>query len=491
MSLKLVALHLLREINITLAILSRRKNGGAFMSNKKTVTDSITKEVVCYKCKGSVHYLNQCPLLKKTANKCVFNVVFINGKFNKTEWYVDSGASAQMTVNKDWIKKNMNLSPCLPEIVVANESKVSVDCSGDVNIVWDLKCHITVKNVLCVPSLTTNLLSVSELIRNGNNVVFKEKHCYIYDGSVALVAIADLTDGVYKLRLQSPSYELAASAVTGRLWHRRLAHINSQDMNKMKNGILDGLSYDGSFDITKSECTTCCEGKQMRLPFSHVGERSTETCHGIHSDLCGPMEATEHILVGFGEDVKGYRSYNPTKNNIITSKDVIVMEGETGDIATTSEETIWIPDEERTQESLETPEVSVEQESSISVGETCVLEVDDQCDSSSDSSVYTDGEDALHESPPSKVRVQEVQTTSVPEPKHCVKAKRQRKQPEQYGFSNLCESSTVPASEEISISEALEGPEKEQWSCAMLTSYSHLRTMRRGSLSKTLVMCLS
>ncbi|GBP26919.1 Retrovirus-related Pol polyprotein from transposon TNT 1-94 [Eumeta japonica] len=203
-----------------------------------------------------------------------------------------------------------------------------------------------------------------------------------------MLAIADLTDGVYKLRLQSPSYVLAAHAVTGRLGHRRLAHIDSQDMNKMKNGIVDGLSYD----------------------------------------------------VGSGEDVKGYRLYNPTKNNIITSRDVIVMEGETGDIAT-NEEAIWIPNEERIQESLETPEVSVEQESSISVGEICVPEVDDQGDSSSDSSVYTDGEDTLHECPPSKDQVQEVQTTSVPEPEH--------------------------SSEEISILEALEGPEKEQWRHAM------------------------
>lgn len=28
----------------------------------------------------------------------------------------------------------------------------------------------------------------------------------------------------------------------------------------------------------------------MRLPFSLVGERSTKSCHRIHSDLCGPME---------------------------------------------------------------------------------------------------------------------------------------------------------------------------------------------------------
>lgn len=270
-----------------------KKYGGPSTSNKKTVTamtDSSTKTITCYKCKEDGHYRNQCPLLKKNNSKCVFNVVFLNGKFNKTEWYVDSGASAHMTANESWIQ-NMNYTPCLPEIVVANESKVPVVCSGDVDIVSDLKFDITVKDVLCVPSLTTNLLSVSELIKNGNNVTFDEKHCHIRNKSNVLIATADLSDGVYKLRLHTQNCMLAAPAVSGKLWHRRLAHINSQDMNKMRN-IVDGLSYENNFDITKSKCTTCCEGKQERLPFSHVGERSTETLHRIHTDLCGPMETS-------------------------------------------------------------------------------------------------------------------------------------------------------------------------------------------------------
>ncbi|CAB3232413.1 unnamed protein product [Arctia plantaginis] len=73
------------------------------------------------------------------------------------------------------------------------------------------------------------------------------------------------------------------------------------------------------------------------------------------------------------------------------------------------------------------------------------------------------------QTPESGVEVpeQEVQKTSVQvELEPYEKPKRLRKQPERYGFSNMCVSSTVPA-EEISLSEALEGPEKEQWRRAM------------------------
>lgn len=50
------------------------------------------------------------------------------------------------------------------EIVVANCDKVSVLCSGDVEITTttDKNAYdIVVKDVFCVPSLTTNLLSVN------------------------------------------------------------------------------------------------------------------------------------------------------------------------------------------------------------------------------------------------------------------------------------------------------------------------------------------
>lgn len=605
-------------------------------TNKISMTaNTSTKTITCYRCKEDGHYRNQCPLLKKNTSNFVFNVAFLNGKYNKNSWYIDSGASAHMTAKKDWVK-NMNTTPYLPEIAVANETKVPVVCSGDVDIVSELNNHITVKNVLCVPSLTTNLLSVSELIKNGNNVIFDEKHCYIRNKNNDLVATADLSEGVYKLRLQTRSCLLTVP-VSGKLWHRRLAHINSQDMQKMRNGIVNGLNYESTIDITKSQCITCCEGKQMRLPFSHVGERSTETLHKIHSDVCGPMEtnslngaryfllfiddysrmtfiyflkqksevfyrfkefksvvenqlskkikilrtdnglefcnkdfrsylnqagiihqktnyytpeqnglceranrtvvekakcllydakldkrfwaeaantavylknrsiasgldktpyemwygskpdlshlrlfgskvmvhvpkqkrlkwdkkATQHILTGYGEDVKGYRVYNPTKNSVIISRDVIVMEDETEVMLTNEESAIWIPN-------VETTEDNLVEESSDSVGELSqnIPETEDPFDCFSDSLINDDGNETQTELPTQDVSEHVVQSTKPPE-QVTESSTRQRKKPERYGFSNMCVSSTVSASEEIIFAEALEGPEKEQWKQAM------------------------
>lgn len=273
---------------------SKFKNGGTSLTNTKvTMTSGKTDKtgsVTCYKCKQVGHYRNKCPLLQKIKQSNAFSVVFLSGEYSKSEWYVDSGASAHMTANKEWIR-NVNSTPFLSEITVANDTKVPVLCSGDVQISTNYDYDIMVKNVLCVPSLTTNLLSVSELIKNGNKVVFEANKCYIRNKKNDLVATAMSTNGVYKLNIKVADCMLTASTIaSAELWHRRLAHINSSDLNKMKNGIVDGLSFPNSSDVTKAKCVTCCEGKQMRLPFSHIGQKSSETLQIIHADVCGPME---------------------------------------------------------------------------------------------------------------------------------------------------------------------------------------------------------
>lgn len=267
------------------------KDGGQ-TSNKSNSNNRKTKVITCYRCKKTGHLRYQCPLLNETSEKMkqtnAFSVVFLSRNFSKSDWYVDSGASMHMTVNKHWLK-NPSFSSSLPEIIVANKTKVPVLCSGDVEITTNHNYEVTVKNVLCVPSLTTNLLSVSELIRNGNSVVFKLNQCLIRNKQGHLVAQAELVDGVYKLKLQTQNCFLTSSVVDGDTWHRRLGHLNSNDMNKMKRGLVEGMDYSDTFTTSKSNCEICCEGKQSRLPF-YAGTRATELLQVVHSDICGPME---------------------------------------------------------------------------------------------------------------------------------------------------------------------------------------------------------
>lgn len=102
--------------------------------------DQLSKSnVKCFRCKQIGHYRNQCPnasnskeMDRKQTN--AFSAVFLSGFYSKSDWYVDSGASVHMTTNEHWII-NPSYEQCMKEIVVANENKVPVKCSGNVQII--------------------------------------------------------------------------------------------------------------------------------------------------------------------------------------------------------------------------------------------------------------------------------------------------------------------------------------------------------------------
>lgn len=279
--------------------------GGAFASksnwrdsrkvglNQKT-GNSDKKDIRCFKCKKLGHYQNKCPDIDKKNNSShAFSAAFLNGTFRKSEWYVDSGASVHLCSNEELFEESRDPGE-MREIMVANQEKVPVKCLGNVKlttIVEQNTYDITVKNVLCVPNLTTNLLSVSQLIKNGNIVKFETNRCIIYNKQNEIIGTADLRNGVYKLNVFISDNILAGSAVVNDItWHRRFGHLNSEYLNKMKNGLVEGLNYQGLLKSSKNNCEVCCEGKQATLPFKHKGTRAKNILEIIHADVCGPME---------------------------------------------------------------------------------------------------------------------------------------------------------------------------------------------------------
>lgn len=275
-----------------------RKNVNVGSTADPSKSNVKEKTVTCYRCKQKGHYRNQCTNNENNASNFkeksrmqsnAFSAVFLSGNFNKNAWYIDSGASVHLTANESWVK-NASYDQ-KQEIIVANSEKLSVLCSGDVKITTtagDIDYDITVEDVYCVPSLATNLLSVSQLIRKGNKVSFSDSSCSIYNKNNELVATALLENGVYKVNLQNQEH-LAASVVSGVTWHRRLGHINKDYLNQMKTAV-QGMSFDEKVNIGKSSCATCCEGKQCRLPFKSTSQRSSDLLDIVHTDICGPME---------------------------------------------------------------------------------------------------------------------------------------------------------------------------------------------------------
>jgi len=144
-------------------------------------------------------------------------------------------------------------------------------------------------------------------------------------------------------------------------------------------------------------------------------------------------KAVKGILVGFPEDVKGYRVYNPSTKDITTSRDVIIIEN-----AKQTESMVQIEEAEQSQ--------SIED----SVGDTLY---------ESGSEIFHDVNDETYVPDDSSDDSME----SVVNVKRCGSS-RQRKKPDRYGHSNMClESSVIQKVNELSLDEALKGPDREQW----------------------------
>lgn len=90
-------------------------------------------------------------------------------------------------------------------MTLANGSKTKTSGSGS-GIVMGVdgngqRMAITLENVLFVPALEGDLISVRKLAAKGFTVIFNEKNCEIKSAQNSVVAVGELIGGQYKLTL--------------------------------------------------------------------------------------------------------------------------------------------------------------------------------------------------------------------------------------------------------------------------------------------------
>lgn len=266
----------------------------------------------CYACQEIGHISKFCPKKKKyamTAAVVRSDQSFLNNLFcanasgyyggcgisqGNDEWIIDSGASYAMTGREDWFHETG--APIINEILVANNAKLNVKSTG--KVLMNVDCEgevktVPVSNVLHVPDLSVNLLSVSQIVLKDYKVIFDKFGCRIYDVNDQLHSTGRHVNNSFIVNLAKSQCNFSMKKVdntTSELWHRRMAHLNRNDLLKLKNGLASGISFNDQPNQSTSSCVPCLQGKQTRRPFPKKGSRATSVMELIHSDLCGPME---------------------------------------------------------------------------------------------------------------------------------------------------------------------------------------------------------
>ena len=154
-------------------------------------------------------------------------------------------------------------------------------------------------NVLHVPGLAMNLLSVSQLQNKGYVVYFIGNRVYVKHPSWKKKAqIRFRSNKIYKLQLESPMALIGNTDEKdlNELWHRRMGHLHHGALRILKNIVTGVLELSTKID---NVCRGCVLGKYAKATYHRSRNMDKSVLSIIHSNICGPMSTRALSGVGY------------------------------------------------------------------------------------------------------------------------------------------------------------------------------------------------
>ena len=253
----------------------------------------------CQICREEGHYATNCKIRYTKSDANLVEALATCTISNDTaDWYTDTGASAHMTPD---VSQLDSIEPYTGKdrVIVGNGSSLPVTHMGSCSPTPTLQ----LKDVLVVPNLTKNLLSVSKLTNDFPLAVLFTDNKFIIQNlqTQKVVASGDRVDGLYVLKRGHHVF----SAIINKhnlcnsfdIWHARLGHVSPQ--------IISMLNKKGFLSLTSilpnpSLCVSCQKAKSHKLSFPLSDSRSQTVLGLIHCDLWGPAPINS---------ISGYRYY--------------------------------------------------------------------------------------------------------------------------------------------------------------------------------------
>jgi len=208
----------------------------------------------------------------------------------KDQWYLDSGCSSHMSGRKDWF---VNIKPSMKNMVkFANDNTLAAEGVGDVLIMRKDGKRSVISNVLYIPGMKSNLLSIGQLVEKNYKVSIEDKMMRVLDSNGRLILKAPMSQNrTFKIELNVMEHKCLATATSRDewIWHYRLGHLNFKDIRDLKRrNMVLGLP---EIDIPNKVCEECVQAKQHKNNFSKdAGSRSKAILEVIYSDVCGPLQ---------------------------------------------------------------------------------------------------------------------------------------------------------------------------------------------------------
>ena len=214
-------------------------------------------------------------------------------------WYVDSGASNHMTGHGEWFRDMQDLErPGYVE--TGDDTSHPIKHTGNVPLTLQDGKVKYLADVLHVPSITKNLVSVGQMVEKNLQVRFTPAGLFVeeYKEGGRLIAQGKKVGRMFTLDVDVPEVKAAMFAQgTGfvadiEIWHKRIGHVNVQRLKSMQNqNIVTGIPK-FKVDGMQGVCEACQLGKQSKAAFPHDQHVSKEVLNVVHTDVWGPAKTT-------------------------------------------------------------------------------------------------------------------------------------------------------------------------------------------------------
>jgi hypothetical protein len=187
-------------------------------------------KVKCFACNNMGHYVGHCPNRKKKQGGTVASAEVdefasqFEGDFSlliswstvetpSSIWYIDSGASSHMSGVREHFTDLTKLGVDL-EIVLGNDTIVRAVRHGTVSFQRELRPPMVLRDVLYVPGLKKNLISISTIEDGGFEVSLRDGQVLIHPKGPSITStrvIGTRREKLYRL-IFHPLHALASSS---------------------------------------------------------------------------------------------------------------------------------------------------------------------------------------------------------------------------------------------------------------------------------------
>jgi hypothetical protein len=272
---------------------NRNQSAGGQNSDRRIVCQYCEKPghsaKVCYKIKG----YPQRNQMRPSANVAAAYQPQ-NPGHNNNNWIMDTGASHHITQDL----QQLTLAQPYPgsdQVLVGDGTGLNISHIGQTSISTPKK-PLCLKNVLHVPNMQTNLLSVSKLCKTNQCSVEFFPHCFVVKDLKSGQALLQgpLKQDLYHLPIKPPQasyspHALVTSYHSPNIWHHKLGHPASKIIKHLASNFQIPIK-----SPTSIECSSCQCAKSHKLPFTDHSLKSTRPLELIYSDVWGPAPITTH-----------------------------------------------------------------------------------------------------------------------------------------------------------------------------------------------------